>query len=1155
MNWVGYLLCLATFIYSIACFFLDFRVALTPYNAVVLGVSAALLAWMKFGEWAMTDKRQFYGRVTETYVFMVGQWWLSLALFWAGLAGYCQIRRAQGYLDDHWYLLQTQVLIPFTTQLDCKQNYELRATHLMILCIVTSLLCLPMALDAWRALGGALQLVRARFAVMVAEFVPLLVFSVATATYAVYAAEVSTFATPDTTADLLWISAMAGLSVIAVALSAAALAAWGSCFASHAVLALLLPLPAIVMFSTSLWVQSREREVVAFVSANWDTLRLYVPPAYSALSWKNYAYASTTPMLQAASLGLQLSMLCIISALYHLWAAAAMHSVGQDLASAAEAHASTHARLLAVALGEAPGVGEGASGQEGPQASGLAEAPLSPGGRGKRMPSYGTNGPYSALAASSEEAGGGGGEAGSQGAGPAPEGASAELFISVDVTSSAAQKLRAAAGSRALAGASPEDKALHARLDAVDGLRALPASFALELQGLLSRVTLPPARNSAELLRHDLVQLWGSGRTCFFCALGIAFAALMGLTGALVKATTDGYCSRLVARAYGAKTLNYTTSVPLWQGGGANWADPSTSGDYYPGYFPSFPPFSKSNPTSGAPTVVTVTHGYPLGSVEVLAAGGTVGDVGRKPFSPTNITVEAIFFAVDGRDLPSAASVAASLITYGAFIPGPCGGFDPASADCGGYSHVAITLAPPAKAEDKCLGVRLRITMPATFFIQLNVTATSAAVNVTGNGGTFLQSYLFPSFYSVKAVTDTAPITLYNVYADSRIQDATPTYYYNSLNTPPLNYIANASFEPSVFGKSRAGLLTYQGMLSAGVYGASGGGVRFASVASACLYGGYTTPPLTPAAAIGELALCGSIVGAAEGSSSLGVSNLLAAVSASFSTVSGMLVCANVAALIGGALDFSSYSGNVYLTNLVHGAGNETSVTTRGNVAASATFVNRLNVTTLDAGSVSFVALFVGINSSAELKFPLGPGFSLAFNPLTALFNPHQQSYSVPAVAVRTDFGDVSALSIGSNPTAPFADVLSVDFRSNDGAIKLEVNGGGINADYVVSSGAASALVEIDGNSAPLRGHLGSVGSGNNSVYLRSERDNVQLSCACSGAPLAAPSRGACFLTLFSLHPHPHLACSASLAVVNLGRFLLCFSLLLCFAFAPAARL
>ena len=1100
MNWVGYLLCLTTFIYSIACFFLDFQVALTPYNAVVLGVSAALLAWMKFGEWAMTDKRQFYGRVTETYVFMVGQWWLSLALFWAGLAGYCQIRRGQGFLDDHWYLLQTQVLIPFTTQLDCKQNYELRATHLMILCIVTSLLCLPMALDAWRALGGALQLVRARLAVMVAEFVPLLVFAVATATYAVYAAEVSTFATPDTTADLLWISAMAGLSVIAVALSAAALAAWGSCFASHAVLALLLPLPAIVMFSTSLWVQSREREVVAFVSANWDTIRLYVPPAFSALSWKNYAYASTAPMLQAASLGLQLSMLCILSALYHLWAAAAMHSVGQDLASAAEAHTRTHARLLAVALGEA-------SGQEGPQASGLAKAPpLSPGGRVGRMPSYGTNGPYSALAASSEEAGGVGAE-GSEGAAPAPligaptpEGASAELFISVDATSSAAQKLRAAAGARALAGATPEDKALQARLDAVDGLRALPASFALELQGLLSRVTLPPARNSAELLRHDLVQLWGSGRTCFFCALGIAFAALMGLTGALVKVTTDGYCSRLVARAYGAKTLNYTTTVPLWQGGGANWADPSTSGDYFPGYFPSFPPFSKSNPTNGAPTVVTVTHGYPLGSVEVLAAGGSVGDVGRAPFSSTNITVEAIFFAVDGRDLPRAASVASTLITYGTFISGPCGGFDD-SVNCGGYSRVDIAVAPPAKAEDKCLGVRLRITMPATFFIQLNVTATSAAVNVTGNGGSFLGSYLFPSFYSVKAVTDTAPITLYNVYADSRIQDATPIYFYNALitnatETPPKDYIASASFEPSVFGKSNAGLLTYQGMLAAGVYGVSGGGARFAGVASACLYGGYTSPPLTPASAIGELALCGSIVGAAGGSSSLGVSNLLAAVSASFSTVSGMLVCANVAALIGSALDISSYSGNVYLTNLVQGAGNETSVTTRGNVAASATFVNRLNVTTLDAGKVSFVALFVGINSSAELKFPLGPGFSLAFNPLTALFNPHLQSYSVPAVAVRTDFGDVSALSIGSNPTAPFADVLSVDFRSYDGAIKLEVNGGGINADYAVSSGAASALVEIDGNSAPLRGHLGSVGSGNNSVYLRSERDNVQLSCA-----------------------------------------------------------
>jgi len=66
----------------------------------------------------------------------------------------------------------------------------------------------------------------------------------------------------------------------------------------------------------------------------------------------------------------------------------------------------------------------------------------------------------------------------------------------------------------------------------------------------------------------------------------------------------------------------------------------------------------------------------------------------------------------------------------------------------------------------------------------------------------------------------------------------------------------------------------------------------------------------------------------------------------------------------------------------------------------------------------------------------------------------------------------------------------------SDGAIKVEVSGGGVNANYSVSSGVNRAEVEIDGERAPLRGYLGSAaaGSGKNSILLRSEKDAVQLS-------------------------------------------------------------
>ena len=59
----------------------------------------------------------------------------------------------------------------------------------------------------------------------------------------------------------------------------------------------------------------------------------------------------------------------------------------------------------------------------------------------------------------------------------------------------------------------------------------------------------------------------------------------------------------------------------------------------------------------------------------------------------------------------------------------------------------------------------------------------------------------------------------------------------------------------------------------------------------------------------------------------------------------------------------------------------------------------------------------------------------------------------------------------------------------------MEINGGGVNANYTVFSGVNKAEVEIDGNSVPLKGYLGAEGasSGRNSIILRSEKDSVQL--------------------------------------------------------------
>jgi hypothetical protein len=507
--------------------------------------------------------------------------------------------------------------------------------------------------------------------------------------------------------------------------------------------------------------------------------------------------------------------------------------------------------------------------------------------------------------------------------------------------------------------------------------------------------------------------------------------------------------------------------------------------------------------------------------------------------------MEALYFAVSSSDLPREAALnrsnLAPIVTLGAFIPGPCKAGD--GDACSGYDSVSITLTPPPNAEAKCLGVRLRLWLPA-FYIQLNITAASAAVNVTGDVDSQLVR-LHPSLHAVSVVTDSAPVTFTNVFADSRVALPAAIFTNNSIlaailadfpggvlpnNTAddpsdpdaPLvdrlqreifgalnssgvvTYVAPPAFAPSVSGASTSGAISFSSVFAPGIYGASGGGVRFANAAGLCLWGGRTKGPLISPPLGGGPTACGVVEGHAFGRGTLGVSNLLLARSAAFTTELGKIVCANAAALVGTSLDFLSQRGNVYLTNLLQGAGNETRVSTRGSVAASATFVNRLVVSTADAGAVSLVALFVGINSSSQLSFDLG---SVKVElPLLALFNPQPADYSAPLVAASTDFGDISALSLGGNPQASgFANVVSVDFRSRDGAIKLEVNGGGINADYDVSSGAANAIVEVDGRPAPLRGYIGKGGSGNNSIVLRSERDNVQLSRAFEGGGKAAP--------------------------------------------------
>jgi hypothetical protein len=128
--------------------------------------------------------------------------------------------------------------------------------------------------------------------------------------------------------------------------------------------------------------------------------------------------------------------------------------------------------------------------------------------------------------------------------------------------------------------------------------------------------------------------------------------------------------------------------------------------------------------------------------------------------------------------------------------------------------------------------------------------------------------------------------------------------------------------------------------------------------------------------------------------------------------------------------------------------------------------------------AVSLAEVFLGIDGT---------------KPLLPYFPPVTGPNSQPICKVTTRAGDVTVLGIGTN--AGFSTNATLDFYSLDGVIKMEINGGGVVANYSVEAPLGTALMEIDGKAASNVGQLvGTLPGSTNFILARSERDNVQIS-------------------------------------------------------------
>lgn len=111
---------LVLFVFSGVVIFLDLDASPYPLAQCVLsGVLFVLVVGP--GDWALANSKAFL-----SYAYMASLYGLWVALIWTSVM--CRATTPAGleYIEENWYLLQAQVVIPFTTQLDQKANYQAR---------------------------------------------------------------------------------------------------------------------------------------------------------------------------------------------------------------------------------------------------------------------------------------------------------------------------------------------------------------------------------------------------------------------------------------------------------------------------------------------------------------------------------------------------------------------------------------------------------------------------------------------------------------------------------------------------------------------------------------------------------------------------------------------------------------------------------------------------------------------------------------------------------------------------------------------------------------------------------------------------------------------------------------------------------------------
>ena len=388
---------------------------------------------------------------------------------------------------------------------------------------------------------------------------------------------------------------------------------------------------------------------------------------------------------------------------------------------------------------------------------------------------------------------------------------------------------------------------------------------------------------------------------------------------------------------------------------------------------------------------------------------------------------------------------------------GECGSFD----DDG--CQVALDFSPAAigkashTSREECDAIQVVVYYPFDgdmYGMTLELFSESAFVNISGPTDLF-SIILSGRMTEVLVHTQSSPVLVTNI--------------------PVLVVPAeSSSVRRNVEVQSKTGDVTLSLVLGRGIQVRSGGDIFVESVLSAILVPHFGADP--------SIFIDGDVSLLAEGSGRVLASALLMGENIFLHSDKGKILCQNSVSYIMFDTSIISNKGEVILNSWLPLSGNLTYIRTASSITGSFMFANYVDAVST-SGSISFLELFLGLDTPAEEFFP---------------DNVEPFNNTLPGIEATANKGSVSlvGLSAGllnSNPNEDWADDLRIKLSSISGNVKMQINGGGYNGHYCTHSKFGRSPVEINGRKVPSKGVIDKNSDGIGYANLTTIRGDTQL--------------------------------------------------------------